>query len=364
MKRGLSFPTDVIRQVTGPAGNLHTHAIDVVPFAAVELGPWGFSVHNTLQLGFQVSPGTTIEDLSEIRLPEVPALVGASALLQILRSLSEAFDLAGNLRTEALPRAFAVSSNDLVATVGRSLEIGDRLRLGASLKLVNRRFSSKLIDPENMSSVLEQVQQEFTASRTGVTADVGMAYRAPFGTSFGLTVQNVLPIATVGSTAQVNYRGTQTYYVNALGAPSTDRSTALVGYYNKRTSTFIPNAAGDTLIYAVGYTIDVRLPLELKAPCIVNVGAAHPVSGRWDVMFDYYDVAGSDGGVEGFKARLRVGTEYRLWSGLVALRAGLFNDHLSAGMGIDLGPVGIDGASAVDAFTRTRSWFAQVRIGW
>lgn len=364
MRKGLDFPGAVMRDVTGMPGSLRTHGVGVSPYASVALGSWGVSVHNTLQLGFQVSPGTTIEGLSKIHLPEVPALVGASVLLQLARSLGESFDIAGNVRAEALPRAFAVSTNDLVVTAGRSLPVGDRLRLGASVRIVNRRFSSKLIDPENMSSVLSEVRQEFSGSRTGVTGDLGATYRAPFGTTFGVALQNILPMTTLASTAQLNYRVAQTFYLNGSAQPTLNKNEALVGYYNKRTDTFTPNAAGDTLLFALGVTLDVRLPFELKAPSIATIGAAHPISDRWDVMFDIVDVAGNLEGVEGLGPRLRLGTEVRLWSGWVAVRAGLVNDHLSAGAGVDLGPVGIDGATAVDTFTKARAWYAQMRVGW
>lgn len=364
MRRGLAFPGALIREVTGPTGQLRIHGASVTPFISATRGPWGFSVHNTLQLGFQVSPGQTIEGLSSIELPETAALVGAAVLLQIARSLGEAFDIAGNLRAEALPRAFAVSTNDLVATAGRSFEIGDRWRLGASIRVVNRRFSSKLVDPENMSSVLREVRQEFTASRTGLTGDLGAVYRAPFGTTFGLVLHNVLPMSTLSSTAQLNYRVAQTYYVNSSAQPTINRNEALVGYYDKRTRNFVPNASGDTLLYALGITLDVRLPTELKAPMMASVGASHPISDRWDVMLDVFDVTGNVEGLEDIGPRIRLGSEYRLGSGWLALRAGLMNDHLSAGVGVDLGPVGIDGATAVDGFTRTRAWYAQLRFGW
>jgi hypothetical protein len=321
-------------------------------------------VHNTLQLGFQVSPGATIERLAKIQLPDVPALVGPALLLQLLGTLNDAFDLAGNLRTEALPRAFAVSTNDIVATAGRSFRLGERLSLGASVKLVNRRFSSKLVDPENMSSVLDEVRSEFTASRTGLTGDLGLAYRAPFGTTIGLTVQNILPLTELQSTAQLTFRGTETYYIDGLGQPTTDRTAALVGYYNRQTNTFIPNVAGDTLIYAIGYEIDARLPVVLRAPIVVSVGGAHAITHQWDIMAEWYDVTSTDRQLKGTRQRIRMGSEYRLWSGRLALRAGMHSDHLTAGMGLIVGPVGIDGASAVDPFTRARAWFVQVRIGW
>ncbi len=364
MRRGLAFPSDVIREVTGPGGQLRAHGASIVPYVSAELGAWGFSVHNTLQLGFQVSPGTTIEDLATIRLSEATALVGASVLLQLARSLSEAFDLAGNLRAEALPRAFAVSTNDLVATAGRSFSMGERLCVGASVRLVNRRFSSKLIDPENMSSVLSEVQREFTGSRTGLTGDLGAAYRAPFGSTFGVTLQNIVPMTTLSSTAQLNYRAAQTFYLNSSGQPTFNRNEALVGYYNMRTGAFIPNAAGDTLLYALGVTLDLRLPFELRAPMVATIGAAHPISEHWDIMCDFVDVTGNLEGVTGFGQRVRLGSEYRLWSGVLSLRAGLVNDHLSAGAGLDLGWVGFDGATAVDGFTKTRAWYGQLRFSW
>jgi hypothetical protein len=138
----------------------------------------------------------------------------------------------------------------------------------------------------------------------------------------------------------------------------------LVGYYNKRTNSFTPNAAGDTLLYALGITLDLRLPFELRAPFIATVGAAHPISDRWDVMLDVADVLQNLEGIDGLGPRVRLGSEYRLWSGAVALRAGLLTDHLSAGAGLVIGPVGIDGATAVDGFTRTRAWYAQLRFGW
>jgi len=64
-----------------------------------------------------------------------------------------------------------------------------------------------------------------------------------------------------------------------------------------------------------------------------------------------------------------LGTEYRLRplgnSVGVALRMGLAQKHLTAGLGLDLFKiVQLDGAIAYDKFTEATSYYGQLRIGW
>ncbi len=69
----------------------------------------------------------------------------------------------GNLRyQQAIPTTFAVSYLDIVGAVGYGYRVDDALSLGANLKVVNRRVSTKIIDSENYEQILmREVRQRF-----------------------------------------------------------------------------------------------------------------------------------------------------------------------------------------------------------
>ena len=253
---------------------------------------------------------------------------------------------------EAMPKAFAVSYMDIVGTAGYGMQVNADLSVGASLKIVNRRFSTKRVASDTFDDLLGEVRKDFTENITGLTMDLGALYRLPrTGTELGISIQNVLPIRAIRSSMNATYTASGTDYDrDGLGR-------------------FILNAAGDTALVGYEQRVTVDAPFELQMPIIVSIGAHHAITPDWNVALDVHDVAKQDQRYDTYLDRVRVGTEYRVhaiadWLG-IAGRLGMADRQWTLGLGVNLGRVlQIDGAYAHDSYVQARSYFLQARLGW
>ncbi|MCC6398041.1 MAG: hypothetical protein IT282_13575 [Bacteroidetes bacterium] len=355
VQHGLSFPRELLDHVIGPSTSPKTHGVLVIPSITGQFGNWGVSVHANLQSGFQVIQSSTLEALSAIQVPtslDDPmavnrALTQLNAVLQSVTMTDGSFSL-----DEAMPKTFAISYLDIVGTVGYGMPVTQSLSVGAALKVVNRRFSTKRMTAEAFDELLSEVRSDFTANITGLTLDLGGLYRFPgTGTEVGLSVQNIFPLGTIRSSMSARFQYSS------------------LDYDRDQLDQIIVNQSGDTALVGVQQLLQLDLPYELALPVIVNIGARHPITPQWDVALDITDVAKQDFRYENYFDRLRIGTEYRLeaMDDMLGIsgRLGMADRQWTLGVGVNLFRVlQLDAAYAHDSYVNARSYFLQARLGW
>jgi hypothetical protein len=351
----LRFPRQLLETVIGPSGSPKTHGVLFIPSVTAQVGHWGFSVYGSLQSGFQVIQSSTLERLADVQLPstlnDVPAITRAITELSSL--LDAVLTPEGNIIVdEAMPKAFAVSYMDIVGTAGYGMNVMKDLSVGASIKIVNRRFSTKRVASDTFDDLLGEVRKDFTENVTGVTMDLGALYRFErTGTEVGMSIQNLLPIRAIRSSMNAIFIASGTRYdTDVAGHP-------------------ILNAAGDTALVGYEQKVIVDAPFELQMPIIISVGAHHPITPQWDAALDIHDIAKQDLRYDNYLDRVRIGTEYRLDAidqslGIVG-RIGMANRQWTLGLGLNIFRVlQIDAAYAHDSYVQARSYFLQARLGW
>jgi hypothetical protein len=361
INQALAFPNDLYSAIIGNADNPLTHGLSVIPNLQVQYGRWGFSLFGKGQIGFVVSPGKTIPKILGLHIQENTADLTVDMIKNLAEILGSAFDENGNVSSDALPQAFAMSYIDVVGALGRSYALNPNLNVGASVKIVNRRFSTKIINPDNIADVLSEARKELKHTATGFTADLGLLYQSPkTGIRVGASLLNVIPIKTIASTTTLQFTiPTNHFYVDdGTGKPAVG-SVDLAGYFH-------PDPTGDTLLVIEKSQIKVKQPFELKAPLLANLGITYPIMPDWDFAVDWVDILAKDQTYHGFADRIRVGTEYRFsnWSPLVAVRGGVSEKHLTIGAGVQTRFVRIDLAYAHDPFLDKGALFAQIQLGW
>ena len=349
---GLAVLNGLQEKVTGPSDNPWTQGIGLIPNIQVQVGNWGFSLYGNIQSGFQVETGKTVSDILALKIPPGGELT-PELIQQLAGIILPLIDVNGNLNlNDAMPVAYAVAYFDIVGAVGYAREIREGLSVGANLKVLNRRFSTKRIAPDNFDEIVSDVRKDFQASVTGFTMDLGTLYKIKkTGTEIGLSLQNVIPVQTITSNATANFDISQIVdYDRVGGVPVT-------------------NAQGDTGLVKASQGLKVSVPFELKVPFIANLGAVHPLTKNWDVALDWADIAAQDSRYQTYIERFRIGTEYRLEAKKdvlgIAFRGGLADKRFTVGLGLNLfRVVQLDGAYAYDQFVGDYVIFGQAKVGW
>jgi hypothetical protein len=269
-----------------------------------------------------------------LRLPNDLNTLTLQEILDLLAVVDPLIDpITGKLSYKgAIPNTYAVAILDITGTVGYGMQVTKALSVGAAIKVINRRFSNKVISAENYDGILSEVRNDFNSSRTGVTLDVGALYRIPkTNLDVAMSLQNIIPTPALDSDARVN--------------------------------TVVYDDAGGV------FPVTVKIPFRLTMPFLMNCGANYSLTDGWDASFDWVDIAAQDERFEHYVDRFRLGTEYRLTAGnralVVAFRGGLATSRPTAGIGFNVYDVfHLDGAYAYDPFFGDYAWYGQVRFGW
>jgi hypothetical protein len=332
LQKGLRFVSELQDKVGGPANDPKIHGIGVVPSLAGQFGNWGVALYGSAQTAFTLLSSDAVTELAKVPIPRTSTELNEETIAQLLNATGALLNADGTIRDDAVPAALAVSYADIVAAAGYAHQVNAALSIGVNVKLVNRHFSSRAIDPGNYNKILSELRSDFNNSVTGVTLDLGGMYRlSRTGTQVGVSIQNVIPVKKVESSMRfTNY--------------TTNESGAIV-------------------------PVRVTIPFELKLPILVNAGVFHSITESWDASMDVADIASQDDKFEDYLARVRVGTEYRLSTGKngfgVALRGGLAEKNVTFGLGLNFGNVvQLDGAYAHDTYVDENAWFAQIKFGW
>jgi hypothetical protein len=361
INQALAFPNELYSKIIGNADNPLTHGLSVIPNLQIQYGRWGFSLFGKGQIGFVVNPGRTIPQILGLHIQENTTDLTVDMIRNIAEILGSAFDENGNVSSDALPQAFAMSYVDIVGALGRSYALSPNLNVGANVKIVNRRFSTKIINPDNIQDVLNEARTELKHTATGLTADLGFLYRSPkTGIRIGGSLLNVIPVKTITSTTSLQFTmPSNASYVDDGTGNIAVGSVDLDGNFH-------PDPMGDTLLTIEKRQINVKQPFKLTAPLLANLGVTYPLMPNWDIAFDWVDIFSKDKNFSGFTDRLRIGTEYRFssWSPLVSVRGGISEKHLTMGAGLQTRYARIDLAYAHDPFLDKGVFFTQVQFGW
>ena len=351
---GMEFTLDLIEQVTGPYNSPRRHGVSVLPSINAQYGNWGFSLFGYGYSGFTVQLSPTLEALTNIEIPQNldnPILM-ARSMAQLLATMSTVFISGEGFANEVYPVALYLAYIDAVGTVGYGFQWKDNWLFGANLKLVNRRFSMNRIAVADYDDILNEAMSVLDAGIVGVTADVGCVYQSSFGTNFGLSMQNIIPIQTIKKTIDISFRAPRVAVLNGKDGQPLN-----------------VNAEGDTAVVTRYTSMNIHRPFELKSPFIANVGINHPVTPNWDISVDWVDIAEQDSRYDKTTERIRLGSEYRLsfWDNKLgmAFRVGMADEKVAFGLGLNLTKyVQIDGAYAYDRFVDEFAYFSQIRFGW
>ena len=360
INQALAFPNEMYSKIIGDAENPLTHGLSVIPNLQIQYGNWGFSLFGKGQIGFVVDPGKTVSQVLGLHIDENTTDLTVDMIKNLAEILGTAFDQNGDISADALPQAFAMSYVDIVGVLGRSYNLNPNLAAGANIKIVNRRFSTKIINPDNFQDVLNDARTELKHTATGFTADLGFLYKSPgTGIRVGGSLLNVIPVKTVSSTTSLQFTIPSASYIDdGTGNPA-------VGAVDSN-GNFYPDPMGDTLLVIEKRQLNVKQPFKLTAPLLANLGVTYPIQPNWDLAVDWVDIFSKDDTYKGFADRIRVGTEYRFsdWNPLVSVRSGISEKHLTVGAGVQTRFARIDLAYARDPLLEKNVFFGQLQFGW
>ena len=220
--------------------------------------------------------------------------------------------------------------------------------MGANLKVINRRFSLNRIPVVEYDQIIDKAFSDLSRSVTGVTLDLGLQMKLPFGTDVGLALINAVPMKSLDDAISMDFIQHETAYAWEGGQKQVD-------------------ANGDTLMIRYKRPVVLTMPFELKLPFLVNIGFHHALTDRWSVGLDWLDLLKNDIRYKTTLGRLRLGTQYRqsIWKDKLTVtgRLGFGDEHVCGGLGLGFfNTVYLDGAYAWDPLVGTYSYFAQMRI--
>ncbi len=352
IQEGMQFSLDLISEVIGDTENPTTHGITVLPSAAVQYGNWGFALYGFGQSGFLIQQSSTIDALLAVDIPSDLShpVQATKSVAQVLGILSTVVVGGESFSDEVFPVAFHLSYVDIVGSVGYGRQFKKNWQVGANLKIVNRRMATERVAVIDYDEILSKAWDNLQSSVTGVTLDLGGLYQSDWGTRFGLSLQNVIPMGKIEQQIDFHFRIPRVYYDREGGQ-------------------FVTNAQGDTALVSSYRQVTIHKPFALETPFIANFGIYHPITEYWDVALDWVDIGELDTRYDKTFDRFRIGTEYRFHTLkdhlIVALRSGMADTRLTMGLGFNIyGMVDLDGAYAYDRFVKTSAYYVQLTVGW
>ena len=349
---GMKFTLDTVEKVTGPSSDPETHGMGVLPSVCAQLGHWGFSLYGYGYSGFRVHMSPTLDSLAAVPIPETleHPMLAVRSVAQMLGILGTTLLKGGEtFENEVLPVAFYFAYMDLIGSVGYGFDYKDRWKFGANFKIVNRRFTTDRVAVADYDAILSTAMSHIESGITGVTADLGVYYQSKWGTGFGLSTLNVIPIQEIERHIETVFKVPRVFI---------DRDD---------NGEVITNADGDTALVSTYVQVTTDRPLVLSTPFLLNAGLHHPITPNWDVALDWVDIAEQDSRYRSTWERIRMGTEYRWapWKDklCVALRTGFSDKKMTGGLGFQsYHHIHLDGAYAWDRFVKSYAYFAQLKV--
>ncbi len=351
IQNGMAFVVDLLNEVTGPPEAPTKHGFNVLPGIGAQIGNWGFSLYSYGQASFLVRQSPTLDALADVNIPDnlENPLQAAQSVLQMMGILGAGLILESNsFSYEIFPVAYYLSYMDVVGTVGYGKPIWNNLNIGVNLKIINRRFLLDRIPVVDYDQIIENAFKDFSTNITGLTADLGIQMKLPFGTEAGLSLLNLVPVKTLSQTIQMDFMHHQVTYDRVNGEKQVDVN-------------------GDTLMIRYRRPVVLNLPYELNLPFTINLGLHHPINSNWSAGLDWLDILRNDSRYDSGLGRLRLGTRYKqpLWKDklYITARLGCGDEHLCGGLGFKIYNIlYLDSAYAWDPVTDDFAYYTQLRI--
>ena len=350
-----AFATELFDKVIGDPANPDIHGALFDIGARAQVGHWGFSLYAYGQSGMAAYPGPILGPLLGIylRTDFQDSAQVAEAITEIEALKDVIIDpVTGEVSPGALPGFFSLTYTDVVASAGYGLMIADSFSVGASLKVVNRRFSAARITANDAGDLTQNLFADLSKVETGVTIDVGAVYRTSFGLTAGMSVQNLFPVGVLNSGYSIHYNSIQVARDRDAGGNP------------------IVNGNGDTALVAYTQKTVIDGPAKLALPLVANIGASFAINDDWDAAFEFVDVAEQVSVYKSYAERFGFGMEYRFhFFGDVlqlAPRIGYATAEPTFGLGIRIiDHIRIDAAYYTSAIVQARQNIAlQLSVEW
>jgi hypothetical protein len=350
-----NFVQELLSKVIGDPANPDVHNGMGGINAQMQLGHWGFSITGYGQSGMTIRMGTAFQELMDIYFTTdfSDSSQAADAIDRIEGITDIIIDpVTGQLNPTAIPAIFAVTYADVMATAGYGMTVFDAVDVGASLKVINRRFTVNKMRFADAASLPEGAFRGLDYNVTGVTVDLGGYYRAPSGLAVGLSLANIIPFKKLSTSYQSEFTSLWMRTVtDSAGNP-------------------VVNPDGDTAVVAYTQRNDVTGPAELELPFVANAGMMYPLTSDWDVSIEMVDIFAEESRYPTYGERLGFGSEYRLrFFGdkfHVSPRIGFAQLNATAGLGLSYaGIVRLDLAYFTSRYVDERKMIAgQLSVAW
>ena len=351
IQEGMVFALDLLNEVSGPPDDPNRYGFSLLPGFGAQIGHWGISLYGYGQAGFMVQQSPTLDALAAVEIPEnlENPVEAAQSVLQIMGIMGAALlQESQTFSHEIFPVAFYLSTVDIVGAVGYGRNVWKNIQAGANLKIINRRFSLNRIPVIEYDRIIENAFSDLSHSVTGVTLDLGLRMKLPFGTDVGLALINTVPMKKLDDAISMNFMQHEIAYKRVGDQKQVD-------------------ANGDTVMIRYKRPVMLTLPFELKLPFLLNIGIHHQLTEWWSVGLDWLDLLENDNRYQTTLGRLRLGSQVTqpVWKGRLSLtgRIGFGDEHACGGFGLGIvDTVFLDGAYAWDPLIEAYSYFAQLRI--
>ena len=354
VERLLEIPRQMVTKVIGDVANPRLNGANLNVNLKARAGHWGFHLSGVAQTAFALRLGPVYGEMLDILL--TTDFADSSSLefaLARLRGLGEQIvdPVTGTVSREALPAIYSLNYADLVASVGYGFTPWDRLDVGISARILNRRFSVDRIDVDQTSDLAERWLAGLKSGSTGLTLDLGAVYRVTPRFQLAATLQNLIPTQTLTSSYALDFVRVQV-----------DRARDSTGQT-------IVNADGDTALTVRRQNVLVNGPAELALPFVADIGAVYRAMDELDFTFELADLTAQQQRYAHYWERLRFGAEYRftfLGGALVVpVRMGLAEMIPTFGLGIGYRNLfRLDAGYFSSSFQKNRTVGLQLTVSW
>jgi len=351
----LRVPQELVEKAIGDPDNPNENGANLAGNVQVRIGSFGASLMGYGQTGFVINLGSVYRELFDIiRTTDFQDTTEVIEAITRLQGITDFVidPLTGTLSKSALPAIYAVSYADVVGTLGYGFRINDAFDVGFNLKVLNRRFSFDRLSVNNAQDIAQDFLSDLETGTTGVTADLGVMIRPTPRIEIGVSLQNIVPFQTIGSSYDFNT--TQTRVVRQLDANGNP----------------VVNGNGDTSLVAFVRNIMVHGPASLDLPFVATTGVAFHALDDLDFTFEWVDMlAHQDVRYDTYADRFRLGTEYRLRIPgnilMIPVRMGLAEGLPTFGVGVSLANIlQVDFAYFTSNLRKSRSYGFQARLNW
>jgi len=357
----VSFIDELINKLSGPREKQMIHGLSLYPKFQTQYKNFGFSVFNSTNMAFAIVPRELYRKLSEFRMPKTVDDIDQEELIGLANQILVSLDSEGNFTPQSLPAIYAVSMLDFIFVAGYGYSISDKFKIGANLKIINRRFNTVLIDYGSVDYINDNIGKGVMKPFWTSTIDIGGLYiDKPKGLAISAVFKNIIP--TTNDISSV----TENYVKSSISIPTDANGDKYVGRVED--NTFVADPNGDTLVYSDIQNIQYIDLYTLRTPFLFNIGVHKSLNKNLDLSFDLIDIFMQDNFYDNYSDRIRIGGEYRFFKDIFAVRAGMSEIYPTLGCGVNIEIkhflLQFDFAYAYNNLTNSPGYFVQIKLGY